>query len=241
MNPGMEPAVSAPRVLVLIPAYREERTIGALVRSLRERYPHDVLVVNDGSPDGTSEAAREAGATVLDLPCNLGIGGAVQTGFLYARDRGYDVVARIDADGQHEVGDIPKVLAPVLEGRADAVIGSRFLGETEYRGSFPRIFGIQHFRFLVNLFTGYRVTDPTSGFFAINRRLVAFYSDHYPSDYPEVDSYILMHRLGARALEVPVRMYDRAGGKSSITAFRAVYYMIKVTLSFLINRIRRFG
>ena len=229
------------RILVVLPAYQEERSIGQPVRSLRARYPHDVLVVNDGSTDRTSEAAREAGATVLDLVCNLGIGGAVQTGFLYARDHGYDVVVRIDGDGQHEVEDIPKVLEPVLAGRADAVIGSRFLGEAEYRGSIPRIFGIQHFRWLVNLFTGYRVTDPTSGYFAINRRLIEFYSHHYPSDYPEVDAYILMHRLGARALEVPVRMYDRAEGKSSITTFRAVYYMVKVTLSFLINCIRRFG
>ena len=239
MNPGMEE--TPPRILVIIPAYQEEHSIEGLVRSLRERYPYDVLVVNDGSTDRTSDAAREAGATVLDLPCNLGIGGAVQTGFLYARDHGYDVVVRIDGDGQHEVEDIPNVLEPILAGRADAVIGSRFLGETEYRGSIPRIFGIQHFRWLVNLFTGYRVTDPTSGYFAINRRLIAFYSDHYPSDYPEVDAYILMHRLGARALEVPVRMYDRAEGKSSITSFQAVYYMVKVTLSFLINCIRRFG
>jgi glycosyltransferase involved in cell wall biosynthesis len=230
-----------PSVLIVIPAYREERTIGQVVSAIRETFPYDVLVVNDGSPDRTSDVAREAGATVLDLPCNLGIGGAVQTGFLYARDRGYDIVVRIDGDGQHEIGDIPKVLEPLLAGRADAVIGSRFLGETEYRGSIPRIFGIRHFRGLVNLFTGYSVTDPTSGFFAINRRLIDFYADNYPSDYPEVDSYILMHRLGARALEVPVRMYDRTEGKSSITAFRAVYYMVKVTLSFLINRIRRIG
>lgn len=231
----------SPGVLVVIPAYREERTIGQVVSAIRETFPYDVLVVNDGSPDRTSDVAREAGATVLDLPCNLGIGGAVQTGFLYARDGGYDIVVRIDGDGQHEIGDIPKVLEPILAGGADAVIGSRFLGETEYRGSIPRIFGIRHFRGLVNLFTGYRVTDPTSGFFAINRRLIDFYADNYPSDYPEVDSYILMHRLGARALEVPVRMYDRTEGKSSITAFRAVYYMVKVTLSFLINRIRRIG
>jgi hypothetical protein len=227
--------------LVVIPAYREEKTIGALVSSVREKYPYDVLVVNDDSPDNTSGAARRAGAIVLDLPCNLGIGGAVQTGFQYARDRGYDVVVRIDGDGQHEVEDIPKVLEPILAGRADAVIGTRFLGETEYRGTIPRIFGIRFFRLLVNVTTGYRVTDPTSGFFAINRRLVVFYSDHYPSDYPEVDAYILMHHLKARTVEVPVRMYERAEGKSSITAFRAVYYMLKVTLSYLINCIRRFG
>ena len=239
MNPA--PEAAPPRVLVALPAYEEGKTIGGLVDALRRRYPHDVLVVNDGSTDGTSRAARDAGAIVLDLPCNLGIGGAVQTAFLYARDHGYGALVRIDGDGQHEIEDIPRVLDPILAGQADAVIGSRFLGETEYRGSIPRIFGIQHFRWLVNLFTGYRVTDPTSGFFAINRRLIDFYSVHYPSDYPEVDAYILMHRLKARALEVPVRMYDRAEGKSSITTFRAVYYMVKVTLSFLINRIRRFG
>jgi len=227
--------------VVIIPAYREEITIGGIVSNIRQQFPYDVLVVNDDSPDGTSAAARNAGATVLDLPCNLGIGGAVQTGLQYARDRGYDIVVRIDGDGQHEVEDIPKVLEPILAGRADAVIGSRFLGETEYRGSIPRIFGIRFFRLLVNVTTGYRVTDPTSGFFAINRRLIAFYSDHFPSDYPEVDAYILMHRLKARTVEVPVRMYDRAEGKSSITAFRAVYYMVKVTLSYLINCIRRFG
>ena len=230
----------APRVIVAIPAYGEEKSVGAIVSAVRGKFPYDVVVVNDGSLDGTSAAARNAGALTLDLPCNLGIGGALQTAYIFARDHGYDALVRIDADGQHEVEDIPRVLEPVLRGQADAVIGSRFLGENEYRISIPRIFGIRFFRFLVNVTTGYRVTDPTSGFFAINRRLVEFYSDHYPSDYPEVDAYILMHRLKARTTEVPVRMYARSEGKSSITTFRAVYYMVKVTLSFLINRIRRF-
>jgi len=234
-------AGQGPRILVAIPAFREEKSIGGVVSSVRRHFPYDVLVVNDGSPDDTSGEARKAGAAVLDLPCNLGIGGAVQTAFLFARDRGYDAVVRIDGDGQHDIRDIAAVLAPILDGRADAVIGSRFLGEAGYRGSIPRIFGIGFFRALVNLFTGYRVTDPTSGFFAINRRLIEFYSAHYPSDYPEVDAYILMHRLGASTVEVPVRMYAREEGKSSITPFRAVYYMVKVTLSFLINCIRRFG
>jgi glycosyltransferase involved in cell wall biosynthesis len=239
MNPGMEG--TPPRILVILPAYQEERSIGGLVRSLRERFPYDVLVVNDGSTDRTADTAREAGAIVLDLPCNLGIGGAVQTAFRYAGDRGYDAVVRIDGDGQHEVEDVSTVLEPILAGRADAAIGSRFLGEAGYRGSIPRIFGIRFFRLLVNLTTGYRVTDPTSGFFAINRPLIEFYSHHYPSDYPEVDAYILMHHLKSRAVEVPVRMYERAEGKSSITTYRAVYYMVKVTLSYLINCLRRFG
>ena len=237
---GIAQSGDSPRVLVAIPAYREERSVGQVVSALRARYPYDVLVVNDGSQDGTSAVARAAGAIVLDLPCNLGIGGAVQTAFLYARDRGYDIVVRIDADGQHEIEDIPRVLEPLLEGRADAAIGSRFLGDSGYQGSIPRILGIQHFRWLVNLLTGYRVTDPTSGFSAINRRLIEFFSQHYPTDYPEVDTFILMHRLKARAVEVPVRMYARGEGKSSITTFRALYYMIKVTLSFLITRIRKF-
>jgi len=237
----MSAAPDAVRILVVIPAYREGKIIGAVVSAVREHFPYDILVVDDGSPDGTSAAARRAGAVVLELPCNLGIGGAVQAAFLYARDHGYDAVARIDGDGQHEPRDIARVLEPVLQGKADAAIGSRFLGETEYKGSIPRIFGIGFFRALVNLVTGYRVTDPTSGFFAINRRLIEFYSNHYPSDYPEVDAYILMHRLKARAVEVPVRMYERGEGKSSITPFRAMYYMVKVTLSFLINCIRRFG
>jgi glycosyltransferase involved in cell wall biosynthesis len=234
-------AGKAPRILVAIPAYGEEKSIGGIVSSIRRKLPYDVVVVNDGSPDGTSAVARNAGAITLDLPCNLGIGGALQTAYQFARDHGYDALVRIDADGQHEIKDIPRVLEPVLRGQADAVIGSRFLGENEYRISIPRIFGIRFFRWLVSSNTGYRVTDPTSGFFAINRRLIEFYSRHYPSDYPEVDAYILMHRLKARTVEVPVRMYERGEGKSSITMYRAVYYMVKVTLSFFINRIRRFG
>jgi glycosyltransferase involved in cell wall biosynthesis len=229
------------RVLIAIPAFREERSIGRIVSELKAKFPYDVLVVNDGSPDGTSRAAREAGAIVLDIPCNLGIGGAVQTAFLFARERGYDAVVRLDGDGQHEIEGIRGLIGPILAGDADAVIGSRFIGDAGYRGSVTRIAGIRFFRFLVNLLTGYRVTDPTSGFFAVNRRLVEFYSHHYPADYPEVDAYILMHRLKARAVEVPVRMYPRTEGKSSITAFGAMYYMVKVTLSFLINCIRRFG
>ena len=229
-----------PRVLVAIPAYREEKSIGGIVSSIRRIFSYDIVVVNDGSSDGTSAAARAAGAITLDLPCNLGIGGALQTAYLFARDHGYDALVRVDADGQHEAEDISHVLQPVLHGQADAATGSRFLGGDEYRVSIPRIFGIRFFRWLVRWNTGYRVTDPTSGFFAINRRLIEFYSHHYPSDYPEVDAYIIMHRLKAKTMEVPVRMYERSEGKSSITMYRAVYYMVKVTLSFLINRIRRF-
>jgi glycosyltransferase involved in cell wall biosynthesis len=234
-------ADAAPRVLVIIPAYREERSIGAVVRAVREGTGYDVVVVDDGSPDATGERAREAGAVVLTLPCNLGIGGAVQTGFLYAREKGYDALVRIDADGQHEAEDVRHVLAPILSGEADYCVGSRFLGAGDFRSSLPRRFGIGWFCTLLRIFTGYGVTDPTSGFFAMNGRVIDFFARHYPSDYPEADSFVLLHRLGARAVEVPVRMYERSEGKSSITAFRAVYYMVKVTLSLLINMLRRFG
>jgi glycosyltransferase involved in cell wall biosynthesis len=238
---GPGKAAAAPRVLVIIPAFREERSIGAVVRAVREGLGHDVVVIDDGSPDETASRAREAGATVLSLPCNLGIGGAVQTAFLYARGKGYDAVVRIDADGQHEAEDIRHVLAPVLSGEADYCVGSRFLGAGDFRSSLPRRFGIGWFCGLLRLLTGYRVTDPTSGFFAMNDRTVEFFSHHYPSDYPEADAFVLLHRLGAKAVEAPVRMYERTEGKSSITAFRAVYYMVKVTLSLLINALRRFG
>ena len=227
------------RILAAIPAYCEEKSIGAVVRSIRDLFPYDILVIDDGSPDCTAEAAREAGAIVLELPCNLGIGGAVQASFMYALERGYDAIVRLDGDGQHDPAYIPRLLAPLMDGTADAVIGSRFLGEGAFRPPFFRMIGIRYFRILVNLLTGYDITDPTSGFFAINRRLMQFYSAHYPSDYPEVDSYILMHRLKARAVEVAVCMYAREEGKSSITPFRGIYYVIKVTLSFLINRIGR--
>jgi len=227
------------RVLVVIPAYCEEKNIGSVVCSIRKLFSYDTLVVNDGSPDNTGEVARKAGAIVLDLPCNLGIGAAVQTSFMYALAHGYDTIVRLDGDGQHEPADIERLLEPIRNGTADAVIGSRFLGETTYRAPFFRMTGIRFFRVLVNLFTGCNFTDPTSGFFAINRQLMQFYSAQYPADYPEVDSYILMHRLKIRAAEVPVRMYEREEGKSSITPIRAIYYMVKVTLSFLINRIGR--
>jgi glycosyltransferase involved in cell wall biosynthesis len=230
-----------PRVLIAIPAYREEKSIGAVVAEVRRKLPYDVVVVNDGSPDRTSAVARESGAVVLDLPCNLGIGGAVQTAFLYAWKHAYDAVVRIDADGQHDIDGIPSVLEPILSGAADAVIGSRFLGEAAYRSSLSRSAGIRYFRFLVNFLTGFRVTDPTSGFFAVNRLLIGFYANHYPSDFPEVDAFILMHRLKARAVEVPVRMFARTEGTSSITPWRGIFYMVKVTLSLLINCIRRVG
>jgi len=227
------------RILTAIPAYCEEKAIGEVVRSIRDLFPYDILVVDDGSTDGTGDAARKAGAKVLELPCNLGIGGAVQTSYMFAIKQGYDAIVRLDGDGQHDPAYISRLLEPLLDETADAVIGSRFLGEAAYHASFFRMLGIRYFRILVNLFTGYKITDPTSGFFALNRRLIEFYSAHYPSDYPEVDSYILMHRLKARAVEVSVRMRKREGGKSSITPVRAIYYMIKVTLSFLINRIGR--
>ncbi|MBI5014207.1 MAG: glycosyltransferase family 2 protein [Deltaproteobacteria bacterium] len=228
------------KVLAIVPAYNEEASIAAVVEALgRVRPPLDVVVVDDGSSDATAEVARAAGARVLSLPFNLGIGGAVQTGYLYARDNGYDVAVQVDGDGQHDPAEIPNLLAPLSEGTAEVVGGSRFLGRrSTYRASVARRLGIFYFAWVLSALFRRSVTDPTSGFRAANRRAIELFADEYPTDYPEVDSLVLLWRNGLRSLEVPVEMASRQGGQSSISWPRAVYYMIKVTLSIGVHLLR---
>jgi len=229
------------KILAIVPAYNEEETIGAVILSLKERMPAlDILVVNDGSTDRTSENANETKkALVVDLPCNLGIGGAVQTGFLYAVREGYDVAFQFDGDGQHLAAEVDKILAPILAGEADVVIGSRFLGGNEgFRSTFPRRVGIRLFQWVNTLLTGQRITDNTSGFRAYNRKALTFLSRYYPSDYPEPEAVILLGRSGFRLKEVPVKMRERASGRSSINALRSVYYMVKVLLAIFVTAVR---
>lgn len=229
------------RVLAIIPAHNEEEALPGVLRALRAYAPEiDVLVVDDGSRDGTAAVAAAEGVRVVRLPFNLGIGGAVQTGYLFARDHGYDVAVQVDADGQHDPQEISKLLQPLASGSADLVGGSRFLQtSSEYRSSLPRRMGILYFSWLLSAILGRRVTDPSSGFRAAGSRAIRLFAEKYPTDYPEVDSLVLLWKQALRSVEVPVRMDQRQGGQSSISALRALYYMIKVTLSIGIHLLRR--
>lgn len=229
------------RILAIVPAYNEERAIGNVIQSLKDHLPSiDILVVNDGSSDGTSGEALSKGATaVVDLPCNLGIGGAVQTGFLYAVKEGYDAAFQFDGDGQHLAGEVGRIIGPILAGEADVVIGSRFLGgDGGFRSTVSRRVGIKVFEWVNSILIGRRISDNTSGFRAYNRKALAFLSKYYPSDYPEPEAVILLGKNGFRLKEVPVKMAERTSGTSSITAFRSVYYMVKVLLAVVMTALR---
>jgi len=227
------------RPLLVVPAWNEAGSLPGLLGALRAQYPqYDVLVVNDGSTDATTEVARVHGATVVELACNLGIGGAVQTGFLYAQRYGYDAVVRVDADGQHPPEAIEHLLRSLDEMHADVVIGSRFLEAGGFRSSWLRRVGISWLGFLIRILTRQRITDCTSGFCAYRHGAVEFLAQHYPQDYPEPESVVLLVRNGFRLVEVPVVMRRREAGRSSIRGLRTVYYMIKVTLAVLVAAMR---
>ncbi|GIP39731.1 glycosyl transferase family 2 [Paenibacillus sp. J31TS4] len=228
------------RLLVIIPAYNEEKSIGDVLRSVHHHHPEmDIVVVNDGSRDQTSAVARTTGlAHVIDLPVNVGIGGAVQTGYLYAHRHGYDVAIQLDADGQHDPSNLDKIVDVIRRGEADCCVGSRFLEKTPYKSSLSRRAGIQFFTYLIQLVTGKRITDPTSGFRAVNRQVIRLFAEYYPDDYPEVEAVVLLERKGYRVKEASVLMHNRAAGKSSITPIKSLYYMFKVSLAVLMTRIR---
>jgi glycosyltransferase involved in cell wall biosynthesis len=220
------------KVLVVIPAYNEERTIREVIRSIRASVPQsDVLVVNDGSTDATGTIVREEGALILEHPYNMGIGATMQTGFLYALRNGYQVAVQIDGDGQHDPEFLPFLIEPIIKGKSNLVIGSRYLSDGGFRSTVLRKLGIKFFTNLIWLVTGQRVTDPTSGFRSMDRKGIALFASDYPSDYPEVEALILAHKRGLRFHEIPTRMRRRQGGTSSIGFLSAIYYMVKVTLS----------
>jgi glycosyltransferase involved in cell wall biosynthesis len=228
--------------LAVVPAYNEAGAVGDVVRAIRNRAREfDVLVVDDGSTDDTADRARDAGATVLRLPFNLGIGGAVQTGFVYALERGYEFMAQVDGDGQHEPGELAHLIAAMrAEPHLDMVCGSRFLdGNGGYSASIGRRTGIHWFAFALGKIVGQRVTDPTSGFRLYNRRAIALFAHDYPHDYPEVEAVLMLHSHRLQMAEVPVKMYVRGSGQSSITKGRSIYYMVKVSLALLVGLLRR--
>ena len=229
------------RCLAIVPARNEAEAVGRVIAELRAFDPGiDVLGIDDGSTDETAARAGAAGAIVLRLPYNLGIGGAVQTGFKYALAHGYGTVVRLDGDGQHDPGEIPKLLQPLARDEADVVVGSRFAsGEGDYRPPFARRAGIRWFAGLVSLLTGQKLTDTTSGFQAVNARAIRLFAADYPHDYPEVEAAVMLVRHRLRIVEVPARMRGRETGSSSITALRSLYYAVKVTLALFVGVFRR--
>src|SRR5690349_13973292 len=207
--------------LAVVPAYNEEDTIARVIRSIYDAAPDfDVLVVDDGSTDSTGDRAEETGAHVLRHPFNLGIGGAVQSGFVYARENGYKRMVQVDGDGQHDPAEIRRLMEAMDEDRSlDMICGSRFLtDDREYVAPISRRTGIHIFAFLLSRIVGQRVTDPTSGFRIYNRRAISLFARDYPHDYPEVEAVLMLHHHRLRVQEVPVRMYRRGGGLSSISS-----------------------
>jgi glycosyltransferase involved in cell wall biosynthesis len=230
---------NTPRSVAIVPAFQERASIARVVGDIQRLSSADVVVIDDGSGDGTAAEAVRAGARVITLPFNLGIGSAVQTGYMVALEGGYDIAIQVDGDGQHPAEEIDRLIAALGETGADIVVGSRFIGGGAYRAPFGRRLGIAVFARLVSLVTGVRMTDTTSGFRASGRRAITLFAAAYPHDYPEVEAVIIAHRAGLRLVEIPVEMRERQGGRSSITPLRSAYYMVKVLMAVAMQMLRR--
>ena len=228
---------ATPKILVIIPAYNEEKSIVSVVESVMNA-GYDYVVINDGSTDSTLRVCREHDINVVDLKCNLGIGGAVQTGYLYGCQYGYDLAVQFDGDGQHDGSYLERMAEELLRTGSDMVIGSRFIEKEGFQSSGLRRVGIRYFSALIRLLTGKRVTDPTSGMRMVNRDVMELYARSYPKDYPEPESVTAILRMGKKVTEIPVVMKKREEGTSSIGGVKSVYYMIKVTLAVLMERLR---
>jgi len=233
--------MSSLRRIAIVPALNEEGAIGQVIDELLVFDPgFEVVVIDDGSIDRTSDVARMHGAHVLRLPFNLGIGGSVQTGFRYAYENGFDLAVRVDGDGQHDPAQLDAVVGPVLRGEVDIAVGSRYLERAGgYRSSATRRLGIRILARTVSALTRQKITDPTSGFQALNRKAITLFAADYPHDYPEVEALVMLIRHRLRLKEVPVAMRPRAAGRSSIRALSSVYYMVKVLLALFVGSFRR--
>ncbi|REB08873.1 glycosyltransferase family 2 protein [Sporosarcina sp. BI001-red] len=217
------------RTLIIIPAYNEESQIARTIQSLEGFDSFDYLVVNDGSKDRTKTILEENKFHHVSLPVNLGIGGAMQTGYKYAERHGYEYAIQLDADGQHDPSDLVKLLDAIVTSDADMVIGSRFVEKTGYKGTNTRRAGIYYFYTMLRFITGVKVSDPTSGYRIVNRSVIQYFAQEYPVDYPEVEVIVQLARKKKKILEVSVEMNSRQGGVSSITPLKSIYYMLKVT------------
>jgi len=230
---------SAPKILVIIPAYNEAPSIARVIDEIRASIPEaDVVVINDASGDSTALVAKTKGVDVVSHVCNLGIGGAVQTGFRYAWEKEYDMAIQVDADGQHNPEDIPKLLMPIVNQEADVVIGSRYLEDRKYKTSFARRAGILLFSQFISATIHQRITDTTSGFRAINKRVIEFFSKEYPVDFPDAEALLLLGLLDFKIKEIPTTMRKRASGTSSTSILKEIYYPFKVSLSILATLLR---
>lgn len=230
-------------VVVIIPAYNESATIAEVLRKMHETAPdYTVVVVDDGSSDTTADIVKACPhATLLKLPYNLGIGGAMQTGFLYAERHGFDIAVQCDADGQHPVESVRQLVGRIEDGTADLIIGSRYVADSDYTPSLTRRVGKSLLSRWVDFLIGGGITDTTSGFRAMNRKAIAVVAQTYPEDYPEPEVLVILHKHGLKAAEIPVNMHPRQGGVTSIRPVGAVYYMIKVALAIFIDLFRRYA
>jgi glycosyltransferase involved in cell wall biosynthesis len=228
------------KVLVIVPAFNEQANLPLLVSKLRRVEPKlDILIINDRSLDETALICNELDVNTIHLPCNLGIGGAVQTGYKYAQLHGYEYAVQVDGDGQHDPAYIGAILQPLMDNEADLVIGSRYITKEGFQSSSIRRIGIQYFSMLIELLIRQKITDPTSGFRASNAKVIDLFARFYPADYPEPESIVFIRRNKLIIQEVPVIMHQRLGGMTSIKSFRTIYYMIKVSLAIFIDRLRR--
>ena len=222
--------------LIIIPAYNEELNIVDTVKRANALSPdYDVIVVNDASTDHTREMCEQNNIPHLNLPVNLGIGGAVQTGYRFASRHGYDIAVQVDADGQHNPEFLNKMEQILVEEEADMIIGSRFLENEGFQSSFMRRVGINFFSGLIKILTGQRITDPTSGLRMVGKKAIKLFSQDYPSDYPEPETDVQLVSRGYKVVEIPVVMNARQGGESSISTRKSIYYMVKVTLAIFVE------
>jgi len=225
--------------IAVVPAYNEQESIGILIEEMKKAVPGlAIVVVSDGSVDRTVEVARDAGARVLDLPCNLGVGGAVQAGFRYAYEQGYEYAIRCDGDGQHPPSEIPNLIEGMKRFNVDMIIGSRHLSDKVYKNTLVRKCGIKCLSAFLSLICRRTVTDPTSGFQMLSRSLLYLFSKSYPHDYPEPEALALMRRQGYDYAEVPACFRERMAGESTIRSWGTLYYVIKVFIALIIDRAR---
>lgn len=225
------------KILIIIPAYNEEKNILNTLEDLSRYCPrYDKVVINDASVDSTKEILKRKGVCYINLPINLGIGGCVQTGYVYAEETGYDIAVQMDGDGQHCAEEIEKIIKPIIEKEADVVVGSRFIEKRGFQSSKARRIGIRILSGLINWKTGQKINDVTSGFRAVNKKYIHIFASEYASDYPEPESLVVATRYDAIIKEIPVIMRDRSGGNSSISSLKSVYYMFKVSMAILLQK-----